>query len=284
MNVIVTSARSTSNAVRSHPFPVLEAGNISFPKGRYTLEFILNQDRTSFKLRHRIAGANLISRLLSTGKARYVCTVSSPISSYRRTHVSSEALHTIDWDLDDLGEPPLFTPMIVGIEDLPDCLLSAREDGVHEIWDMTRVSIPKGSRLALGQVIQFQSSILHLMSLQVDEGLSAGQFYVDAETEHGFQFRVSLHPELHQFLQIPRNDGIRRHIMTHIVTACLALLQREFQQDPENGSLPRNLDSFRDFLKNDGLPDWSESRFRPEEVATKLYPHVLPTEWERAGS
>ena len=88
MSEIVTEASSPSNSIRSHGFPVLEAGNISYPNGCYALEFEPGKDRTSFVLRHRIEGAPLISRLLSEGKARYVCAISSPVSSYRRTHVS----------------------------------------------------------------------------------------------------------------------------------------------------------------------------------------------------
>lgn len=282
MSKIVTEASSLSNAIRSHGFPVLEAGNISYPNGRYALDFEPGKDRTSFLLRHRIEGAPLISRLLSEGKARYVCAVSSPVSSYRRTHVSETESHPIRWDENDLGEPPLFTPMIVSVASC-DLLLTRERDGVHGIWDQQTVAIERGSRLALGHVVQLRSSILQLLSLQLDKELENGEFKVDPLTEGGFQFLVSLSPDLHRFLQFPGKDGIREHIMTHIVSACLALLQSEYSGDNEDEggwNSYRNLRAFADYLDSKDLPHWSDDDFRPEWVATKLYPHVLPKESE----
>ena len=280
MSEIITLARSSANAIRSHGFPVLEAGNISFPNGRYTLTFEPRDDRASFVLKHRIEGAPLISRLLNEEKACYVCAVSSPISSYRHTYVSKAPSQTIQWDENDLGEPPLFTPMIVSVASC-QLRLSENHDGVHGIWDDQLVTIEKGSRLALGHVVQLRSSILQLLSLHAKNDLGEGEFYVDAETEHGFQFRVNLNPHLHAFIQYAGRDGIREHIMTHVVTACLALLKRDFSEDDEDEGgwrSHRNLRAFSDFLRDKDLPHWSDDEFRPEQVATKLYPHVIPTE------
>ena len=71
--------------------------------------------------------------------------------------------------------------------------------------------------------------------------------------------------------------------MTHIVTACLALLQRDFQEDSEEDggwkSL-RNLRAFAEFLERENLGHWSDEEFFPEKVATKLYPHSLPEEFD----
>ena len=286
MKEIVTLAQESSNAIRSHAFPVLEVGNISFPKGRYALEFDPGEDQSSFVLRHRIQGAPLISRLLAEGEARYVCAVSSPISSYRRTHVSRDPEQRIQWNQNDLGEAPLFTPMIVSVTSRK-LQLSEQHDGVHQVWNDQLVRIEKGSRLALGHVVQLRSSILQLLSLQADEGLAEGQFRVDPETEQGFQFLVKLHPGLHQFLQFEGTDGIRGHVMTHIVTACLAVLQRDFWDDSEEDggwASHRNLRTFADFLESKSLPHWSEDDFRPEQVATALHPHVLPKQPEGGRS
>ena len=43
------------------------------------------------------------------GAARCICTVSAPISTFRQTLVSETEAQTISWDIDELGEPPLFT-------------------------------------------------------------------------------------------------------------------------------------------------------------------------------
>ena len=280
MTEIVVESGCPSNAIRSHEIPVLEAGNISYPNGRYALEFEPGADRTSFAVRHRVESAPLISRLLAASKAFYVCAVSSPISSYRRTHLSEDESHEIRWDVNDLGEPPLFTPMIVSAVSC-ELVLNQEKDGVHEIWDRQRIRLEKGSRLARGPVVQLRSSILHLLSLHEKTDLGDGELYVDALTEQGFQFLVNLSSDLHSFLQAPRKDGIREHVLTHIVSACLSLLQREFSADSDDQGgwkSHRNLCAFADHLESKGLPHWSEDDFRPEWVATKLNPHHIPTE------
>ena len=278
MTEIVTQARSSSNAVRTHAFPVLEAGNLSFPEGRYALAFEPGKDRSSFVLRHRVEGAPLISRLIAEGAANYLCAVSSPISSYRRTYLSSDPSQRISWDTDDLGEPPLFTPMIVSVSCF-DLTLDQIRDGVHDIWHDRSVSVVKGDRIALGRVVQLKSSILHLLSFHADRNLTGGTFFVDAEAEQGFRFRVNLDPRLHSFLKYAAKNRIRENIMTHIVAACLALLQREFRDDDDvdgGWRSHRNLRALADFLDSKNLPHWSDDDFRPERVATSLYPHALP--------
>ena len=264
-----------SNAIRSHDYPMLESGNLSYPEGRYILEFKAGDDRSSYILTHQIEGAPLITRLLDLEHATYVCVVSSPISSYRKTHVSRRAQHRVCWDTEDLGEPPLFTPMVICSE-RRHITLSASRDGVHPIWDGAAIHVSRGARLALGRVIQLESSILHLLSLHEDPNLRDGQFVVEIETEP-FHFLVKLGAKLHRFLRY-RPGEIRDNIMTHVVTACLARLQHDYAiDDGESGwKSHRNLLAFADYLDHEGLNHWTDANFRPEKVATALYPHVLP--------
>ena len=84
------------------------------------------------------------------------------------------------WNSDDLGEAPLFTPAILCSEP-QEMMLNAERDGVHLIWDDQPVTLHKGSRLALGSVIQLESAILHLLSFHEDVRLAAGQFAVECE-------------------------------------------------------------------------------------------------------
>ena len=264
-----------SNAVRSHDHPMLESGNLSFPQGRYVLEFQPGEDRSSYTITHRVQGAALISRLLDARQARFVCIVSSPRSSYRRTHVSETPQHEVRWNAEELGEAPMFTPMIVCSEP-QEITLSANGDGVHTIWDNQRVTLDKGSRLALGSVIRLESSILHLLSLHEAGHLEDGQFVVEIETEP-FRFRVNVSTDLHRFLRY-RSDENRNNIMTHIVTACLARLQHEHGVDDGDSGWQshRNLKAFAEHLAQKGLEHWNDPDFRPEQVATALYRHVLP--------
>ena len=268
-------APGTSNAIRSHDHPMLESGNLSFPEGRYLLDLQPGEDRSSYVITHRVEGAPLISMLLEAGKAQYACIVSSPISSYRKTHTSKEARHEVRWNADNLGEAPLFTPAIL-CSGFQAMTLSAERDGVHLIWDNQAVSLHKGSRLALGSVIQLESSILHLLSFHEDARVEEGRFVVERETEP-FRFRVRLHSSLHRFLRFP-GSHFHHNLMTHVVTACLARLQRDDAEDDGDSGWKthRNLLALADYLQHKGLDRWDHEGFRPEEVATALYPLKLP--------
>ena len=113
MDEVTTKAQALSSAVRSHSFPTLESGNLSFPNGRYIVGFDNGSDDSSFTIRHHIEGANLITDVIDDGLIKFVCAVASPISSYRVSHCSSSCVQNILWDSNDLGEPPMFTPMLV---------------------------------------------------------------------------------------------------------------------------------------------------------------------------
>lgn len=84
MYEIVTEASSSAGSVRLQEYPVLEAGNISFPNGKYTVGFEPISNESSFNIIHRVDNAELINTLISKGLIKFVCTVSSPISSYRK--------------------------------------------------------------------------------------------------------------------------------------------------------------------------------------------------------
>ena len=264
-----------SNAISAHEHPMLESGNLSFPEGRYWLDFVPGKDRSSYLITHRIEGAALISRMLESDQARYACIVSSPASGYRHTHVSKSAEHEVRWNVSDLGEPPLITPTIVCWTP-QEFKLSTSRDGVHRIWDQQMIVLSKGSRLALGGVIQLQSSILHLLSIHQDDRLGDGQFEVEIESEP-FRFRANVGARLYKCLRY-QDSEMRRSVMTHIVTACLARLQRDYiEDDGESGwRSHRNLKALADFLATKGLGHWTDDEFRPEKVATAIYPLVPP--------
>ena len=268
-------APGPSNAIRSDHHPILESGNLAFPQGRYTLDFQPGADRSSCTLIHRIAHAPLITRLVEAGQAQYACVVSAPVSSYRKTHLSADARQAVAWRAEDLGEPPLFTPMVLCMETL-ELTLDADADGLHRIWDGQAVTLRKGTRLALGSVIQFEASIIHLLSMQEDKNLENGQFAIDAQTEP-FLFIVRLSADLHRFLRYDHSVH-RTNIMTHVVTACLALLQRQFGDDGDESTWKshRNLVAFAEHLESNQLGHWTDDDFQPEKVATALYRLVVP--------
>ncbi len=269
-----------SNAISSHDHPVLESGNLSFPQGKYFIQFEREKGGDGFRVIHRLQGVPLIERLIESRKAQYACIVSSPRSAYREVHGSFESQQAVSCDAFEFGEPPLFTPAVLCVRDSEIELNSAR-DGVHEIWNGRRVPFRVGSRIALGNVIQLEASITHLLSLHADEAQRQGGFAIDIESEP-FGFRANLHPKLHHLARYGAGP-FRDHLMVHIVTACLARLQRDYSGgDGEDGDSSweshRHLQGLANHLRDQGLPNWADDEFQPEQVATALYPLKIPAD------
>lgn len=271
ISIDVVSPRP-SNFIRAENHPVLVSGNKAYPKGRYILEIDQSSDQDSLNLHHIIKEATLVEILVKMGKAKFGCIISSPMSSYRKIHLSPKPRQAVKWDVNDLGEPPMFTPMVICT--IPDkIILDTNEHNVHKIWHGKTISLQKGDRLVIGDVVHLEASITHLLSLHEDKELEQGQFRVEAKTEP-FQFYVKLQPELHQFIKIGRGT-IRYNIIVNIVTACFALLQRDYREENDWES-HSNLKALAKYLEGKKLPHWAEENFNPEEVATNLYPLTLP--------
>ncbi len=275
-----------SNSIGSHAHPVLESGSIAFPNGKYFVSFDRNGDASEFQITHQLEGVPLLRRLIAEGKAQYACIVSSPRSAYREIHLSSKRCHTISCNAENLGEPPLFTPAILCVKESRIILLSEK-DGTHKIWDNQQITLKEGARLAVGNVVQLEASITQLLSLHADEKMEIGGFAVDIQSEP-FGFRANLHPDLHQFLRLNKSK-VHYHLMVHIVSVCLALLQREYSgagdavnsdgdESGDNSSWEshRSLKALADLLETKNLPHWTDESFRPEYVATRMYPLPVP--------
>ena len=275
---IAIAAGDPSTGVRSFPWPVLQRGDSSFPGGVYGVVVEPARDRRGLKLTHHIQGAPLILRLLAEQRAQYACTVSSANASYRRIDISTEPVQWVAWARDDLGAPPIFAPMVISTQE-HRCTFDADHDGVADLWHGRTIVLPKGAKLVLGPSFQLQASLLQLLNFKMDHGLADGQFEVKPNTEDGFHFDVYLARDLFSFLEFKRDRNWRGNIMTHIVSAALALLQRDFatDDDEESWRVFPNLAAFAEYLKEKDMPVWDEREaFIPERVATALYPHRLP--------
>lgn len=278
---ISARAADPGNSSRAFPWPVLEVGNYSFPNGVYTVTCTDKDAGKSIELRHEVQGAALIERWLDSGKLDFICTVASPRSMYRMLHKSSTPEHDIAWQQQELGEYPMFTPMIVARESIQH-VAEADADGLNQIWDGRNLVLPKGARIAVGPTFRFKSGISGLLDFNLDADLSLGRFRIQPSHEDGFKFKVHLAIDLYQHLRHRRNELAGKNVMVHIVSAALSMLKREYYQDDEETGegwqSHRNLIGLADLLEQQGLGHWSEDNFQPEFAATGLYPHVIPTE------
>ena len=280
---IVLRASDPNPSSRTFDWPVLEAGNDSYENGSYSVTFKDEQTGKSFRIQHKIQGAALVEQWIDTGKVSFICSVASPRSMYRKLHKSTSPAQLIEWQREDLGEYPTFTPMIVANQEIQHVVDSVTDD-LNPIWNGKYIQLPKGGRIAVGPTFKFESGMNMLLDFCQDDNLQNGQLRVEASSEHGFKFKAHLAHNLYQHLRYRRNDLAGRNIMVHVVSAALGILQREYRdEEDENGegwgSFP-NLAGLSDILEEKGLKHWTDEGFRPEEVASRLYPHTVPEEGE----
>ena len=248
---------------------------MSFPRGAYLTEIVGGEDEQSMELTHRITDAPLIERLLRDGVAEYACIVSSPKSFYRRTHRSKAPSQTVRWDRTQMGEPPLFTPLVY-CQHSRDIKLAAERDGVHEIWDGITVQLREGSRLAVGHVFDLRSSFTRMLRIRLSEELGS-RIRVEYANESSC-FVAEVGPQLHRFLKrATPGSSTRCNVMTTIVTACFAHL-REHYPDEESIEQERTLVALAAHVREKHGNSWTDEGFAPEEAATALFPHKLSDE------
>lgn len=265
-----------ASATRAFSWPVLEAGNSSFENGVYSVSLEHKEPGQSFSLTHEVEGAGLITNWINTGRVRFICSVAAPVSAYRKLHVSDVPMQMIEWDPDDLGAHPLFTPMIVSGSDITHTV-DAETDGVNPLWNGKTLQLPKGSRVAVCSTFALKSGVLGLMDFCPREDYESGVFKVEPSSLDGFKFKVYLSQNLFAQLQHHRQETSRANIMTHIVSAALAHLKKDFAKDDgEEGweSYP-NLRALAESLESKELGHWGNADFDPEFVATSLYPHKV---------
>ena len=279
---IVVRASDPSASSRAFPWPVLEAGNGSYVNGAYSVTCTDKEPKVSFLLHHSVQDAPLIQHWIDQGRIIFLCTVAAPRSMYRMLHPSMTPEHLVQWQSSDLGEYPMFTPMLVAREEIAHTVHASR-DGLHQIWDGRNLLLPKGGRVAVGSTFKFQSGLNGLLDFNLDGALALGQFWVEDSSEDGFKFKVHLATNLYEHLRYDRQQLAGANIMVHIVSAALSILQRDYSQDDgeEGWRSSRNLTGLADLLETEGLPHWADEEFRPEQVATRLYPHKLPDESRR---
>ena len=260
---------------RAFPWPALEAGNESFPNGRYTISCEDKELGKSFSLRHEVQGAPLIERWMRERKLLFICSVAAPASMYRAIHKSDAPDHLIEWRPEELGEYPMFTPMIVARKDIQHTV-NAVQDGLNKIWDGKPLSIPKGARIAIGSVFKFKTGISGMLDLTLDNDLPSGAFYVKESAQDGFKFKVRLAKDLFDHLRYNSRDIASENIMPHIVSSALSILQKDYSEEGEGGwnSYP-NLESLANWLESQNIGHWASEDFRPDEATTKMYPHKI---------
>ena len=275
-----------SEVVRSFPFPVLEEGNLSFPNGEYAPEIKSDEKNDcSVTINHRVTNAPFVEQWVGDGKALCCCTVSIPVTGYRRlfTSAKNDFEQTVQWETEWVGEPPVLRPIIVCKEQTSHIFNG--NDGVHDLWVGREITFSKGARIAVGPAQRPVSSLQSLLSIEKDETLDPGCLSIVACPDQGFYFCVKVASNLFGFLQSPGGGDRNNHsrsILIHAVSSCFALLGKDYQN--ENGENEdgggwgeySNLRALAADMESKNLRLWNEDDFQPEKAATALYPHLIP--------
>ena len=276
---VFTRSSDAAPRARARSFPVLETGNGSFREAVYRVTIGKERPGRSIRLTHAVENAPLLQRWLADGTVRFLCATSAPSSAYRRFSRSDTPEHVVEWNPDDLGSHPLFTPMLVLKREL-EHVVDAKADGLDVLWHGRRLRLPKAARIAVGSTFMLQGGIQGLLRLRRAEELPEGSFRVRADTSADLMFLVEAAPELHAYLARERPGVTRGNIMTHVVSAAFRVLQREYgmEENQELRSSDRNLHALANALETGGHPHWTSDEFQPEEVATRMYRHRVPEE------
>lgn len=281
---IITRTDEGANAIPARSYPSLEHGSDAFPAGNYQFTVERAGERSSVILHHEIVGAPLIQRLIDEKVACFACAVSAPRSGFRQFNISPSSRQVLRWDRRLLGEPPYFSPSVVLVEP-HTAHLQSTTDGVHSIWDGVDVEFPKGALLAVGSSFQFSTSgFAGLIRLRVEENLEYGQFVIKPSEDPVFTFVVDCTREFYNLL-IHREPGSQRRndAMVHIVSACLRVLKEKYSDpDPDQGwAAHSSLRRLAEELERHDLPQWSETDFEPEQVATAIHPYIVGASLEK---
>ncbi len=275
MTKITTQAAEPSMHNRTLPWPILEARNDSWPNGAYHITYRVHTSGQSMELQHRVTGTPLIQTWIDTQQVSFVCTAAAPRSMYRQLHISATQDQVIEWCVDDLGEIPWFTPMLVARRALQHTVTLV--DGLSEHWIGHTLHLPRGARIAVGQPFICADEVTGWMNFHQKQELAPGSFFVAGGTERDFTLHVYLASDLHHYLHLHRQSLSCHNIMTNILTAGLTLLQQEYQ-DEADWSSHRNLQVLTANLADAGLPHWADDDFQPELVASILHPYHIPKE------
>lgn len=264
-------------SIRSLPYPTLEDNSLSYIDGAYEVSIAVNGKGAKVQLTHIIKGAPFIESALSKGTAKYGCLVSVPITGYRRLHLSDHPQQVVEVDAELVGEAPKLRPVILCVEDIEHSF--TKEDGVDEAW-CHPVKLTKGARLAAKGYYQQVASLVRMLQIKQDEKMEAGSLEVKASTESGFFFIARVAKDIYTYLQNPAdNQPLYHSILTNIVTACFQILRTDYRSDPDEPEAGwKNFPDLRVLigeLEERNLPTWDDEDFRPEWVATRMYPHVV---------
>ena len=263
------SVKST-NIIHALPYPVLEAGNLSFPQGSYEPKIDILEDGCSIEIEHKISGAAFIEKLIREGSVQFYCLFSAPKTGIRTLHETDRTAR-IEWEASIVGQPPRLRPMLVYTGEDQEYELT-QECGVAELWRGKKIILPKGARLARGSFVDVNSSEHSFLRFSREAKFERGRCSVFPNHEEGFYFTIKAAPDVFDLVQRKgMNAALRSGILTGVVCHCFSILKYMYKETEDDSNEFPNLKTLSAKLERDFGCDWNDDDFDPMLAATTLY-------------
>lgn len=261
--------------VHALPYPALEAGNLSFPKGDYDPIVTMGNDGRSVEIEHKVSGAPFIEKLIEQNEIEYYCLFSSPKSGVRKLFNTTQK-GEIRWEDSIVGEPPKLRSILIYTGEEKEYTLT-KECGVAPLWQGKKIMLPKGARLARGSFLYVNASENKFLKFEAGEGYKPGSFKIEPRTEGGFHFCVIAAQDVFNFVQKHGiEDALRGGILTGVAAQCFSILQHDYRETEEDSNEFSNLKALSNKLEHEFGCDWNDDEFDPTLAATTLYPIRVP--------
>lgn len=273
---------STTN---SYFYPVLEDDRYDYVEQNiYEVEQVTDntyakQTDDSLILKYKINGDNLISQLLNSGEAKFVCTTvikstmyRETISEYLKELTSTEVVQKIP--LQNTYEVQNFAPMIIYIGEDKEIVLNSEKMGLDLFWDGKKINLYKGAIIAKDGWRESEYSASDLLSIQRDESKDY-DFEVLIDPKEGGRFVAKVKPDLYDDMNRVRGTKNRAHfnsIITHMLSLGFVKLREDYKDGNEDLA---NFNAIKRKLKSEDLATWEEDGFNANEVASNFLPHKL---------
>lgn len=263
-------------------FPVLQEDSGDFVDA-VSYQVAATRFADKIEITHTLKGASYISQLISEGVAQFSVRLIYRNSS-ERYHESCNAADACVTQTIPLkfSYAPEILPSIVLLDDREITVDDA--SGLTDFWAKgTRFSIPKYSRIALGQRLSFtDGGVQSLMKLVCDEDLGEGEMKVvvkefagEGETPVDLMCGKSVYDCLKSVAGATPTvayQSMGHAIITQALCAVYAYMQNLSPDQEVGGVLKAHLQ----MLEDKAEMGWKDGEdFNPSLAATKMWPYVI---------
>ena len=286
---------NASLAPRIAGYPVMAPGGLDYTEEHvYEIEQVSDQDqpKDTIGVLHRVRGDNLVSQLISQGKADFAITVVSPTCAYRNVELGAGTPERVNGGIqleqniaivtDQFRQPLMFQPAVIA-NSAGEQLKVNPSHGVDPLWIGVKIRLPVAAVVAVQPFLNAKSTVQSILRLKKASpgSLNPGSFEVEAVTEEGFYFQVEVAEDLFNGLRNPVSFEHRDSIYSMALAQGLDILRRDYG-NRETWQEYQHLKLLFQMLKQRSLPTWEEDGFKPNQIAATFHPHYLRVDLDEA--